>query len=154
MIEIINRLTKSRIDASLFERLLERLLRRSRLKNTDVVLVFAGDAAVRTLNRTFRKKDKTTDVLSFPMEGRGDGGRRHLGDIVVSVPQARRQAAELGHGLEAELVYLTIHGFIHLLGFDHFRGHEEEEARILRLLGREKFSPLPPISGTGHSPPK
>ena len=143
MIEIINRQTKSRIDAGLFERLLERLLRRSRLRDTDVVLVFAGDAAVRTLNRTFRKKDKTTDVLSFPLEGRGEDGRRHLGDIVISVPRARRQAAELGHGLEAELVYLAIHGFIHLLGYDHFRGHEKEEARILRLLRREKFTPLP-----------
>lgn len=144
MVEIINRQTKSRIRADLFSGILERLLRRSHLKDTDVVLVFAGDAAVRTLNRTFRKKDKTTDVLSFPMEGRGDGGRRHLGDIIISVPQARRQAAELGHSLDAELVYLAIHGFIHLLGFEHFRGHEAEEAKILKLLRREKFSILPP----------
>jgi probable rRNA maturation factor len=143
MVEIINRLKKIRLRTDLFARLIERLLRRSRRNNTDVVLVFAGDAAVRKLNRTYRKKDKTTDVLSFPLEGRGDGGRRHLGDIVISVPQAGRQAAELGHGLEAELVYLTIHGFVHLLGYDHFRGHEEEEARILRLLRREKFAPLP-----------
>jgi len=144
MVEIINRQTKSRIRTDLISGVIERLLRRSRLKDTDVVLVFAGDAAVRTLNRTFRKKDKTTDVLSFPMEGRGDGGRRHLGDIIIAVPQARRQAAELGHSLDAELVYLAIHGFIHLLGFEHFRGHEAEEAKILKLLRREKFSALPP----------
>jgi probable rRNA maturation factor len=144
MVEIINRQTKSRIRTELYSGVIERLLRRSRLKETDVVLVFAGDAAVRTLNRTFRKKDKTTDVLSFPMEGRGDGGRSHLGDIIISVPQARRQAAELGHSLDAELVYLAIHGFIHLLGFEHFRGHEAEEAKILKLLRREKVSVLPP----------
>jgi probable rRNA maturation factor len=144
MVEIINLQSKSRIRIDRFPALVERLLRRSRLKNTDVVLVFAGDAAVRTLNRTYRKKDKTTDVLSFPLEGRGDGGRRHLGDIIISVPQARRQARELGHSLEAELVYLTIHGFIHLLGYDHFQGHEEEEAKALKLLRRERFSALPP----------
>jgi probable rRNA maturation factor len=144
MVEIINRQTKSRIRVDLFSRVIERLLRRSRRKDTDVVLVFAGDAAVRTLNRTYRKTDKTTDVLSFPLEGRGDDGRRHLGDIIISVPQARRQAADLGHPLDAELVYLAIHGFIHLLGFEHFRGHEVEEAKILRLLRREKFSVLPP----------
>jgi len=143
MVEIINRQTKSRIRIDRFTGLIERLLRRSRLKNTDVVVVFAGDAAVRTLNRTYRKKDKTTDVLSFPLEGLGDGGRRHLGDIVISVPQARRQARELGHSLEAELVYLTIHGFIHLLGFDHFQGHEEVEADVIKLLRREKFVSLP-----------
>jgi len=143
MVEIINRQTKSRIRTDRFAALLERLLRRSRLKNTDVVLVFAGDAAVRRLNRLYRKKDKTTDVLSFPLDGRGEGGRRHLGDIVISVPRARRQAAALGHGLEAELAYLAVHGFIHLCGYEHFAGHEEEEARALKLLRREKFPLLP-----------
>ncbi|MCX6566542.1 MAG: rRNA maturation RNase YbeY [Candidatus Aminicenantes bacterium] len=143
MVEIINRQTKSRIRTDRFAALLERLLRRARLKDTEVVLVFAGDAAVRRLNRVYRKKDKTTDVLSFPLDGRGDGGRRHLGDIIVSVPQARRQAAVLGHGLEAELAFLAVHGFIHLCGYEHFTGHEEEEARVLKLLRREKFLPLP-----------
>lgn len=143
MVEIINRQTKSRIKTDRFAALLERLLRRARMKDTEVVLVFAGDAAVRRLNRIYRKKDKTTDVLSFPVDGPAEKGRRHLGDIVISVPQARRQAAELGHSLETELAYLAVHGFIHLCGYEHFAGHEEEEARVLRLLRREKSALLP-----------
>ncbi len=147
MVEIINRQTKSRIRTERFAALIERLLRRARMNKTEVVLVFAGDAAVRRLNRIYRHKDKTTDVLSFPINGPGENGRRHLGDIVISVPRARRQAAELGHRLEAEMLYLTIHGFIHLCGYEHFAGHEEEEARVLRLLRREKFAPLPAGAG-------
>ena len=147
MVEIINRQTKSRIRTDRFVALLERLLRRARLKDADVVLVFAGDATDRRLNRLYRRKDKTTDVLSFPLNGRSEGGRRHLGDIVISVPRARRQAAALGHGLEAELAYLAVHGFIHLCGYEHFAGHEEEEARALKLLRREKFAPLPASPG-------
>lgn len=144
MVEIINRQKKSRIRTDRFAALLERLLRRAGMKETEVVLVFAGDTAVRRLNRIYRKKDKTTDVLSFPVNGPGEEGRCHLGDIVISVPRARRQAAELGHRLETELMYLAVHGFVHLCGYEHSAGHEEEEARLLRLLRREKFPSLSP----------
>ena len=72
MVEIINRQSKSRIRTDRYAALLDRLLRRARLKNADVVLVFAGDAFVRRLNRVFRRKDRTTDVLSFPVDGRGE----------------------------------------------------------------------------------
>jgi len=143
MIEIINRQTKSLIRIERFRVLIQRLLRRARMKDSGLTLVFAGDTAVRRLNRAFRKKDKTTDVLSFPVHGRGEDGRPHLGDIIISVPRARKQAAELGHSLEAELAYLVIHGFIHLCGYEHFAGHEEEEARVVKLLRREKGISLP-----------
>jgi probable rRNA maturation factor len=144
MIEVISRLRAVRIRTGLFERLLRRLVRRYRLGNPDVVLAFIGPGTIRRLNRTFRKKDKVTDVLSFPAAGPGPEGRRNLGDILICGPKAARQAAELGHGLEAELAFLTIHGFLHLLGYEHFRGHEEEEARIVRRLRREGVPPLPP----------
>ena len=150
MVEIINRQKKSRIRTDRFAALLERLLRRARMNNTEVVLVFAGDAAVRRLNRIYRNKDKTTDVLSFPVDGPAENGRRHLGDIIISVPRARRQAAALGHGLEDELAYLTVHGFIHLCGYEHSAGHEEEEARALRLLRREKI--FPRLQAEGSEP--
>ncbi len=143
MIEIINRQTKSRIRTERFRALIERLLRRARMSGAGVTLVFAGDAAVRRLNRDFRGKDKTTDVLSFPIHGKGEDNRPHLGDIIISVPQARKQAAALRHPLEAELAYLAIHGFVHLCGFEHEEGHEEEEARTLRLLRKEKLVLLP-----------
>ncbi|MCK7461561.1 MAG: rRNA maturation RNase YbeY [Sphingobacterium sp.] len=148
MVEIINRQTKSPIRTERFRALVERLLRRARMKGAGVTLVFAGDAAVRRLNRDFRGKDKTTDVLSFPIRGKGEDDRLHLGDIMISVPKARQQAAALGHSLEAELAFLTIHGFVHLCGYEHEEGHEEEEDRILKLLRREKLIALP---GDGRS---
>jgi probable rRNA maturation factor len=141
MIEIINRQKAVRIRASRFERLLERLARRYRLGRPDLVLAFVGERTIRRLNRTFRKKDRATDVLSFPAGQKGPDGRLYLGDIVVCVPKAARQAAALGHGVEAELAYLAIHGFLHLLGYEHFRGHEAEEARVLRVLNRERLVP-------------
>ncbi len=73
------------------------------------------------------RKDRPTDVLSFPLGERGADGRFYLGDIIISVPVAFRQGREKGHGLERELKLLAIHGFLHLLGYDHSAGMEEEE---------------------------
>ena len=132
MIEILNRQKKHRIDLDRFERLLKKLVRRYELNRPEIVLAFVDDPEIRELNRKFRKKDKPTDVLSFPLNERGADGKFYLGDIIVSVTTAAVQAAELGHGLERELEDLTVHGFIHLLGFDHGRGHEAEEEKIRR----------------------
>jgi probable rRNA maturation factor len=86
---------------------------------------FAGDRTMRALNRDFRGKDKSTDVLSFPGEPTPDG--RHLGDIVISVPTAARQAEERGHALEREVKLLLLHGVLHCLGHDHERDGGEME---------------------------
>jgi probable rRNA maturation factor len=144
MIEVINRQKAARIRANRFKRLVGRLLRRYRLGEADVVLAFVGTKTIRRLNRTFRKKDKVTDVLAFPVGKLGVDGRRPLGDVIVCVPRAARQAAALGHSLEAELAYLVLHGFLHLLGYEHFRGHEDEEKRVVRRLRREKILPPAP----------
>ncbi|MDH4100076.1 MAG: rRNA maturation RNase YbeY, partial [Nitrospirota bacterium] len=89
------------------------------------------------LNRDYRGKDKTTDVLSFSMhEGEAIPGEETLlGDVVISLPVAERQAAEKGHSLEQEVTILLIHGILHLLGYDHERG--EEEARKMEGLERQ-----------------
>ncbi len=79
------------------------------------------------------KKDKPTDVLSFPLGEKGPDGKFYLGDIAVAVPVAFRQSRAKGHGLDRELRMLAIHGFLHLLGFDHFAGIEEEERKAHRL---------------------
>ncbi len=138
MIEILNRQRRRRVDRAAFERLLRRLLRRYGVRWPAVTLVFADDAEVRRLNRKFRRKDKTTDVLSFPLREKGPDGRFHLGDIIISVPRAAAQARELGHSLRYELEYLAAHGFLHLLGFEHFRGHEEEEAELAVFLSKKE----------------
>ncbi|NLI28512.1 MAG: rRNA maturation RNase YbeY [Nitrospiraceae bacterium] len=106
----------------------------------EIGVVFAGDRFMRGLNRAWRGKDTTTDVLSFPME---DDVRAcvdrpaglppvELGDIVISVPQAVRQAEAYGVTLSEEIARLLVHGTLHLLGYDHERG--AAEARAMRRL--------------------
>lgn len=87
---------------------------------------FAGDREMRRANRDFRGKDKTTDVLSFPGDPE-EGG--HLGDILISVPTARRQAEAAGHAVERELKVLLLHGILHCMGYDH----ETDDGTMERL---------------------
>jgi len=99
-----------------------------------------GDQVMRTLNRQHRAKDATTDVLSFPAGRAPDPeGLRHLGDILISVPQAARQARAAGHPLDRELRVLMLHGYLHLLGYDH----ERDEGTMLRLQRRLERRLLP-----------
>jgi probable rRNA maturation factor len=89
---------------------------------SDVSIAFVDDEAMQDLNKRFRKKNKTTDVLTFPADDsyadpKGKG--RPIGDIVISVDQARRQAAEEKHSLATEVRYLILHGILHALGYDH-----------------------------------
>src|SRR5215208_5227965 len=87
----------------------------ARARGTMTVAIVA-DARVRALNRQFRKKDKPTDVLSFPADERG-----YLGDVVIASGVAARQARAAGHPLSTELRVLALHGLLHLLGYDHER---------------------------------
>lgn len=93
---------------------------------------FVGDREMRRVNRQFRGKDKTTDVLSFPGDPAGIG---HLGDILISVPTARRQAEAVGHGVDCEVKTLLLHGVLHCLGYDHETDQGEME-RLERKLRR------------------
>ncbi len=132
MITILNRQTKHPIRTRAFERLLRELLVRYRRREAEVSLSFVGERAIQTLNRKFLKKNKPTDVLSFPLGEKAPDGKYYLGDIVISVPVAFRQAREKGHSLDREMRLLAIHGFLHLLGYDHFAGIEEEEQKLHR----------------------
>jgi len=80
--------------------------------------LITGDAQMRRLNREFRGKDATTDVLSFPAAGASASSRR-AGDIAISLPRARAQARQFGHSTEQEIRILMLHGVLHLLGHDH-----------------------------------
>ncbi len=103
-----------------------KLLERAGLENTEVSVYLTDDETIRALNRDFRGKDKPTDVLSFPYN-EPVGKHRLLGEIVISVDTASRQARALGHSLEEEIKRLLVHGFVHLLGYDHELGGEEEK---------------------------
>ncbi len=113
-------------------------------QKAELSIVLTGDAKVRKLNRVYRKKDKTTDVLSFPLlEGvkfpAGFKGAVALGDVVISVPQTQRQAAEQKKDFRAELALLLIHGILHLLGYDHVTLAEEKKMFGLQNRLLKKF---------------
>jgi len=130
MIEIIIHQRKHRINQKKFKSLLQKLIEHYKLEDPEVSLVFVGTQAIKTLNRRFLKKDAPTDVLSFPIREKSADGKFYLGDIIISVPQAYKQSSSQNHGLERELEFLVIHGFLHLLGFKHRKGIEVEEKKI------------------------
>lgn len=112
-------------------------------EDTEMGLVIAADERVRELNKTYRGKDSTTDVLSFPLRAApseagcpvfppAPDGTEHLGEVIISYPQAQRQAAEHGHSIKREAAILIIHGVLHLLGYDHI-----EDAGAVKMEARE-----------------
>lgn len=134
MVVIINKLKKNPIAQKKIKELLEKLSRRYRMQKAEVVLTFVGPKAIQTLNKKYRHKNKPTDVLSFPLKEKGPDGKFYLGDIIICLEVAKKQAKAHGHSLEREVEILTIHGFLHLLGYEHFEGLEEEEAKVRRLF--------------------
>ena len=115
---------------------------------TEVDITIVDDEEIHQLNRDYRNVDRPTDVLSFALDEDDEDepelleGQLHLlGDIIISAETATRQAEEFGHGLEREIVYLALHGLLHLLGYDHMveedkvimRAKEEEALRAINL---------------------
>jgi len=94
----------------------------------ELAVVLAGDRTLRSLNARYRGKDKPTDVLSFP----GPGGQEGLGDVVISLETAARNARALGRTLPQEVDVLALHGFLHVLGYDH----ETDDGTMDRLERR------------------
>lgn len=105
------------------------------VSNAELSLTFVDNDAIQDINREYRGKDKPTDVISFAMEEMGEGELeivgedlpRALGDIIISIPKAEEQAEEYGHSFMRELGFLAVHGFLHLLGYDHETEEEEKE---------------------------
>ncbi len=93
----------------------------------EISLMICSDEEIKNLNKVYREKDYATDVLSFPMseDPYEEGGM--LGDIVISLDTAKKQAAEADIALEREISFLFIHGLLHLMGFDHELGEDEEK---------------------------
>jgi len=122
---LLNRQRRRRVDVSRLRRVLRSAARALRVSG-EVALVLAGDRTLHRLNRDYRGKDTPTDVLSFPGEEAG------LGDIVISVPTAERNARRLGRTLPQEIDVLALHGFLHVLGYDH----ETDDGAMDRLEQR------------------
>lgn len=95
----------------------------------EIGVLLVGDRRMQALNRRFRGVNRTTDVLAFAFR-EGPGEKLHpeqLGDVVLCLPQARRQAQEAGHSLRRETAWLLVHGILHLLGYDHKRSRRDAE---------------------------
>ena len=134
---ILNRQRKHAVSRRNLESFLRTLCDRLHVTEWEFTIVLANDRSIRRLNQQFRHKDQSTDVLSFPClskESRRDSFPiRHLGDIMISVETARRQAIQRGHSLEKEIEILLIHGLLHLLGYDHETDDGQMRRRERRL---------------------
>lgn len=98
----------------------------------EVSITFVDDKEIKRLNKIYRDIDASTDVLSFPIfdEDEDLPFTPLLGDIVISLPTAKRQSEEYGHSVEREIAYLTAHSMFHLLGYDHLNEEEKKEMRL------------------------
>lgn len=118
--------------------------------SAEVSVTFVNDGQIQELNKEYRNIDRPTDVLSFPLGENGvydtnlDTGAKLLGDIVISMETAVKQAKELNHPLQREIGFLTVHSMLHLLGYDHENGGIEEvrmrekEETVLTQIGWKK----------------
>lgn len=138
MIDVVNRQRKLPVDCERWRAFAERALKVVPAKGAGATVAFVSDRAMRSLNKRWRGKRGTTDVLSFPsgQEEFEKGGGASLGDVVISVEQAARQAAEHGLELENEVEQLILHGLLHLCGYDHETDGGEMNALELRLRRR------------------
>jgi rRNA maturation RNase YbeY len=135
MIEVVNRQRKLSVDCERWQAFATKALKVLPTEATGATVAFVSDRAMRELNRLWRHKHGTTDVLSFPAEQdefeKVEGSR--LGDVVISVEQAARQAKENGLSFDQEIAQLILHGLLHLCGYDHSTDHGEMDRLELRL---------------------
>jgi rRNA maturation RNase YbeY len=119
--------------------------------SAELGILFVGDQRMRGFNRQYRGKDRTTDVLAFALREAPHSSARLLGDVLISVPTAARQARQGQRSLDEELTVLLVHGVLHLCGYDHERSEKEarrmhrREQMILQSLAR-----LPKRASTTH----
>lgn len=121
-------------------------------KNVEMNVIVTTPEEIRRINKQYRGVDKETDVLSFPMfekeevekiQKEGTKIPEVLGDIIISIEQVKKQAEEYGHGFERELAYMVVHGFYHIIGYDHMVEEEkqqmrEKEENVLKKIGLER----------------
>lgn len=129
-IEIFNQVEEEIAELSEVEKVLYSAMEKEKLENTSFNLIIVDNDYIHELNNTYRNIDRETDVITFALEDEDSlvvgGEERILGDIYISIEKTRSQAIEYGHGLLRELAFLAVHGFYHLLGYDHMSKEDEE----------------------------
>ncbi len=125
---IINE-TDYQSDYSYLNAVINHTLEKLNIENASFSVIFIDDAKMHELNKEYRSIDRTTDVLSFALEDNSSimTPIRELGDIFISIPKMQSQACEYKHSEKRELSFLTVHGLLHLLGYDHTRSKEDEK---------------------------
>ncbi len=137
---VVNLQRKTKLDSQLFSEFTDRLcIATAEAQNRTFSVAFISDRRMQELNKFFRGKNSPTDVLSFPHEpDEFDPENHSLGDIVISVEQAQRQAVENGLTLQNEIKQLILHGLLHLCGYDHETDGGEMNKRELALRRKLK----------------
>ncbi|HET9933226.1 MAG TPA: rRNA maturation RNase YbeY, partial [Polyangiaceae bacterium] len=137
-------------------RLAEAMLRTLELPHSELSVLLTDDTTIHELNRQHRQKDKPTDVLAFPLDEKGeDPARPWLGDVVISIDTALRQAESRRRELVAEVRFLLAHGLLHLIGYDHDtkpRKREMDAAarRLVRSAPLEERLTVRPDAANPH----
>lgn len=126
--EIFNE-TKEKIDIEEVKKFLNFALKHENLGNVIFNIIFVDNQKIKEINKEYRNIDRETDVISFALEDNKDiefNFGRLLGDIYISIDKVKSQAKEYGHSEKREMLFLTIHGLLHLLGYDHMNKEEEK----------------------------
>ncbi len=116
-------------------KVIKRTLKEENVKNAVFSIIFVDEEKIHELNKTYRGIDRVTDVISFAFEDTKDllyNNTRVLGDIYICIPRMIEQAEEYGHSIKRELSFLTVHGLLHLLGYDHMEKEDEVEMFALQ----------------------
>ena len=126
---------------NIINRVIEQCFKEEKLEKTNLYIsvILTNPEKIREINKEYRKIDKPTDVLSFPMfekeeieqikASKENIVEEVLGDIVISIEQVEKQAQEYGHSFERELAYMLVHGFYHLMGYDHIKEEDKQKMR-------------------------
>ena len=133
-VDIANKVGRQKVSVRKLKKTAERILKLLNKNRVELSLSLVKNQEIRELNARYRNKNEPTDVLSFPIGEHFPTGMQILGDVVISVEQAEKQAGKRRKTLEQEVESLLIHGILHLLGYDHERS--QKEAKIMR--GMEK----------------
>jgi probable rRNA maturation factor len=130
-ISFTNKTSEDIKELSVLEELIAFAASYQKLNNVVFSIIFINDAEIHEMNKQYRNIDRATDVLSFAFEDSDDGlvddEMRMLGEIYISIDKAHEQALAYGHSYLRELSFLMIHGFLHLLGYDHMTEEDEKE---------------------------
>ena len=129
-VELFNQTEKEINELDTVLKVLDSALKKENLDNVSFNLIIVDNEYIHELNRTYRNIDRETDVITFALEDEDSivlpSDERVLGDIYISIDKASSQALEYGHSLLRELSFLAVHGFYHLLGYDHMRPEDEK----------------------------